>query len=270
MASQGAEPIAPARHGLHRHGALRNVACLSFLLLAAGQAQAQEGPSFNCRFASTATEQAICSSPRLSLIERWVVASYESLAERVGRREARAIADAQLALRQACEGEPTCIEERLIFTTRVFEVSGAEPLPFPFDDASAPEPPLAAEALSPEERLARGPPQEVEDTEGVPASQPQSALASETMSGSALSEVFADLPAYRRINVQGRLAEAGYYEPEPHGGWDVATAAALATLAREASRHRDGPSFDPSTPVGAAALLDFVESDAFKLAFLGG
>ena len=240
---------------------------LWFVLLVAGQAQAQEGPSFNCRSASTATERAICASPRLSLIERWVVASYESLAERVGRREARAIADAQLAFRQACEGEPVCIEERLVLTVRVFEISGAEPLPFPFSDIS--EPLSATMDMSLGEGLAPGPPRPVEDARGAPALRSDIALAPDDATGSPLSEVFAELPAYRRANVQGLLAEAGYFELDPHGGWDVATAAALATLAREAGRHGERPAFDPSTPGGAAALLDFIESDAFEQAFLG-
>ena len=100
---------------------MRITITLALLLLAAGRAQAQDGPSFNCRLAGTATELAICGSPRLARVERWVVQSYESLAERIGRREARAIADVQLALRQACEGEPACIEERLIATVQVFE-----------------------------------------------------------------------------------------------------------------------------------------------------
>ena len=84
---------------------------------------------------------------------------------------------------------------------------------------------------------------------------------------SALARAFADLPSYRRANVQGRLAQAGYGALGLDGTWDVATAAALVTVAREASGQ--GGTFDPSTSDGAAALLDFVDSDRFKRTFLG-
>lgn len=252
---------------------MRSIAVLLFLLPAADGAQAQEGPSFNCRFAGTATEQAICASPRLARIERWVVSSFDSLADRLGRREARALADVQLALRQACEGEPACIEERLIATAEAFEASGAAPLPFPFPDL--PEPPVAVEAPSLEapsleDRLALGPPLEAEATDALPASQADAEPASGDGSPAALPGAFDGLPAYRRANVQGRLAEAGYRGLEPSGAWDVATMAALAAVAREVVQHGRGQPFDPSTATGAAALLDFVESDAFRRAFLGG
>ncbi len=318
-------------------------------------AEAQDGPSFDCGYASTATEVAICNSPRLSRIERWVVESYEDLASRIGRQEARAIADVQLSRRQACGGDPACIEERLVATMQVFVANGAAPrLPLAVPPASPPaselaaaapelrlepspdlalaeppalEPRLAAplrpiarpgtagpqgfEVASPEERLAMGPPLEVEPADR-PEPLPEAALApfpglepdegdeavaeaalprlpeasldpgSEAGAAlgafgagpepradpdSALADAFAALPAYRRGNVQGRLTEAGYGEVATSGAWDVATAAALASFAREAAEH--GRAFDPSTPEGAAALLDYVDSDGFRQTYLG-
>lgn len=310
--------------------------------------RAQEGPSFNCDYASTATEEAICASPRLARIERWVVESYEDLASRIGRQEARAIADVQLSRRQACGGDPACIEERLVATMQIFVANGATPrLPFqapPAPELAAPEPvipepaapdlavpetglaaaPLAPSlrpavrpdrqarpddllAAEPEQRLAMGPPLEVEPADR-PEPLPDAALApfpglepgggpaaeaplteaalprlpeGPTEPGvefgagpepradpdSALADAFAALPAYRRGNLQGRLTEAGYGEVSPSGSWDVATAAALAAFAREAAEQ--GQDFDPSTPEGAAALLDYVDSDGFRESFLG-
>lgn len=98
---------------------------LAFVLWPAAGAEAQEGPSFDCSYAGTRTEIAICSSPDLAALERQMVASYERLAETIGRREARALADELLARRQACEGDPNCIAERLLISTEIFEQRGA-------------------------------------------------------------------------------------------------------------------------------------------------
>ncbi len=126
-------------------------------VLAPTPARAQDGPSFDCGYASTATEVAICNSPRLSRIERWVVDTYDDLADRIGPREARAIADVQLSRRQACGGDPVCIEERLVATMQVFVANGAPPR-LPLEDLpsaelaarepTAPEPPIAEPTIA--------------------------------------------------------------------------------------------------------------------------
>jgi hypothetical protein len=100
---------------------------------------------------------AICNSPRLSRIERWVVDTYDDLADRIGPREARAIADVQLSRRQACGGDPVCIEERLVATMQVFVANGAPPR-LPLEDLpsaelaarepTAPEPPIAEPTIA--------------------------------------------------------------------------------------------------------------------------
>lgn len=316
---------------------MRSVAVVSLALLLVGgaRAEAQEGPSFNCDYAGTRTEQAICASPRLARIERWVVESFEDLAGRIGRREARAIADEQLVVRQACEGEPACIEARLVATLGVFAAYGAAtPVGVALEPgllsgtqgtllATAPPGTAAPEQLPigmlpPEERLALGPPREVATFEGprpearpepgpeVPlaaafAEEPNEELPGEELPGeealdddlplaalapdpldvappevstgeagftSALAAAFEDLPTYRRANVQGRLSEAGYSSAPPDAAWSPATAAALLAFAREAARQGSG--FDVLTPEGAAALLDYVDSDEFKDTVLGG
>ncbi len=328
---------ATARSATMRAPTLFALGLVPWAVLAPLPARAQEGPSFNCNYASTATEAAICGSPRLSRIERWVVESYEDLAGRIGQREARAIADVQLARRQDCEGDPACIEERLVATMQVFVANGATPrLPLaelPQDELAAlgptapeptipdlvaaappapglrplarPEPVAQPDALDlpgPEERLAMGPPLEIEEADRpeplpdaaaapFPGLEPDEAPVTEAAlprlpeaspeavpgfgagpepradPDSALADAFAALPAYRRGNLQGRLTEAGYGDVATSGSWDVATAAALAAFAREAAER--GRAFDPSTPEGATALLDYVDSDDFRQTFLG-
>ncbi|MBP1807476.1 hypothetical protein [Rubellimicrobium aerolatum] len=127
---------------------------LTGLLLWPAALRAQDGPSFDCRDASTRTEAAICADPGLAALERRTVAAYDRLAARIGQREARRIADALLARRQACEGDRACIVERLLISTEVFEQRGqptavAEeptPPPPPSDPSPspAPEPPRAS------------------------------------------------------------------------------------------------------------------------------
>lgn len=88
---------------------------------------AQEGPSFDCRYAETRTEIAICASPDLARLEMDMFRSYERLVATLGEREARALADEQLARRQACEGEAACITERLLITAEVFDQRSGTP-----------------------------------------------------------------------------------------------------------------------------------------------
>lgn len=91
------------------------------LMLVPAQGRAQEGPSFDCRYAGTATEHAICASPGLARLEQAMYGSYLQLVEAVGERKARRIADRFLERRQACEGDEACIARRLEITMRVFD-----------------------------------------------------------------------------------------------------------------------------------------------------
>lgn len=90
------------------------------LILLPAAAFAQGDPSFDCDDSDTRTELAICASPELSRLEVLTVEAYEGLAEVIGRREARAIADEFLVRRQACEGDPDCIAERLLISMEAF------------------------------------------------------------------------------------------------------------------------------------------------------
>lgn len=100
------------------------------VLLVPVAATAQEGPSFDCNDASTRTELAICASPELSQLERLMVQSYEGLAATIGQDEARRIADDLLARRQACEGDTSCIAERLVISMEVFDQRAGRPSQF--------------------------------------------------------------------------------------------------------------------------------------------
>jgi hypothetical protein len=112
-------------------------------------APAQDGPSFDCQYAGTRTEIAICSSPELARLEMRMFDAYQGLVERIGQREARRIADELLVRRQGCEGDPDCIAERLLISMEVFDqrgrssdyVADLEPtVPLPEIEAPAPAP----------------------------------------------------------------------------------------------------------------------------------
>ena len=130
--------------------------------LAPGLAVAQDGPSFDCRDADTRTEIAICASPELARLELRMFGAYQGLVERIGQREARAIADELLLRRQACEGDPGCVAERLLISMEVFDQRGrSSDLVAELD--AAPETEQAAEAPVPapeEEVAALAPPTE--------------------------------------------------------------------------------------------------------------
>lgn len=200
---------------------------LVLLVLAAGQVQGQgsapEGPSFRCDRVGTATETAICGSARLSRLERWVVRSYEGLADRIGQPQARAIADEQLALRQACEGEVLCIEARLIATVRVFEAKGAPPQPFSIEAAPIGEALVAGvpgPGSEPQIPASRGPPTEAPRPEARPTPTPLMDAAEIGSVAMALLEETRDrVVAPRSGGVPG---PGGVNEPELDGGPDVA------------------------------------------------
>ena len=124
--------------------------------LAPNLAVAQDGPSFDCRDADTRTEIAICASPELARLELRMFGAYQGLVERLGEREARAIADELLLRRQACEGDPGCVAERLLISMEVFDQRGRSSDLVAELEPAAPEEEVAAEAatLAPEEEVA--------------------------------------------------------------------------------------------------------------------
>ena len=118
--------------------------------LAPNLAAAQDGPSFDCRDAGTRTEIAICASPELARLEMRMFGAYQGLVERVGQREARAIADELLLRRQACDGDPGCVAERLIISMEVFDQRGRPSDLVAELEPPAPETEQTAEAPIPE------------------------------------------------------------------------------------------------------------------------
>ncbi|EYD75446.1 hypothetical protein Rumeso_03016 [Rubellimicrobium mesophilum DSM 19309] len=124
------------------------------------QGHAQEGPSFDCRYAETATERAICASPRLSRLERRMYRSYLGLVEAVGERQARRLADRFLERRQACGADESCIAQRLRVSMRVFERRAAGTTRLAAREAGED---LASEQAAPQEQVAAAEPLLPED-----------------------------------------------------------------------------------------------------------
>lgn len=277
------------------------------LLLLPAAAPAQEGPSFDCRYAATRTEIAICASPGLAQLERRMVRSYEALAGAIGEGEARRIADQLLARRQACEGDPRCIAERLAISMEVFDqragrrsrfarlediLSGAEPAappvaaadppavaaaPLPAAPAPAAEPepdlPLAAQAPWPAEP---GAPDLSDALDGAD-------LASSDGAAGAIPEPAADPaadPAAAAFDTPlswafmdlDRAQRAEIQERLARAGYLDGEATGAWTDATHAALERlaeeeGSGSFDLTTQTGAALLLDYVGSEAFATAF---
>lgn len=274
----------------------RSLLALPILLIPAA-APAQEGPSFDCRDASTRTEVAICANPDLSRLEMRMFEAYEGLVRAIGTGEARRIADDLLVRRQACEGDPGCIAERLLISMEVFnqragrtgdfarledllrpdllqgEAALAEPPAVP-PVAAAPgsDLPLAAQAPWPSDGL---PPSrdltdaideaELASSDNAGAELPEEAADADAQApfDAPLSWAFMDLTREERIAIQERLSEVGFLEGEAGGAWTNGTLAALERLAEE----EGSGSFDLTSQAGAALLLDYVASGAFATAF---
>lgn len=64
---------------------------LAFALLAAAQAQAQTGPSFDCRKASSEVEKTICADPKLAALDLRVSRAYAEALKRLDARGAEAL-----------------------------------------------------------------------------------------------------------------------------------------------------------------------------------
>lgn len=270
---------------------------LALALWPAAAAQAQEGPSFDCSYAETRTEVAICTIPELAQLERRMADSYEVLVGVLGEGEARRIADELLLRRQACEGDPRCVAERLLISMEVFEqraqraalpeVVSIEPIaPLPErdgvsstlvvpDDTAALEElesgvPLAAQAPLPDLELTPVAPEAVaegvdlgEVLEGAELASSDNAPEGEAAFDTPLSWAFMDLERTERAAIQARLAAVGVHEGVTDGTWSNGTLSALEAFAEE----EGSGSFDLTTQDGAALLLDYIGSEAFATAF---
>jgi uncharacterized protein len=83
-----------------------------------------QGPSFDCARASTATENAICSSGILSDLDRQLSSAYAPLKAQPGVAEAQR---AWIRQRDTCGGSAVCIEQA--YSTRIAVLSGTQPKP---------------------------------------------------------------------------------------------------------------------------------------------
>lgn len=242
---------------------------------------AQDGPSFNCAYASTRTEIAICANPDLARLEMRMYEAYEALTGRIGREAARDIADDLLERRQACNGDQECIAERLLVSWEVFEQRGRPAMEFTRLDElldqlpasgtpaeAEPEVPLAAVAPDlpasvplPPSRAYAGPSLLPEEAELV--SSDMATAEGPAAFDTPLSWAFMDLSRAERAMIQERLEHAGVYRGPADAVWTDAT-----RLALEDMELRLGPdSFDLATQAGAALLLDYIGSDAFAATY---
>jgi hypothetical protein len=129
------------------------LSALSLAFLSGGALAQQASPSFNCRYASTETEIAICNSPALAELEMQMYGDYLVLVEQIGERQARRIADDLLERRQDCGPDRSCIAQRLLITMEVFRQRAEPEQQLAAVEPPAPEPEPAPEvAAIPESR----------------------------------------------------------------------------------------------------------------------
>ena len=80
--------------------------------VAAARPQAGRGPSFNCRYARSASERLVCDDPRLAALDRRLNAAYEdAIAAGVSRRRLRAEQDNWLLTREHAAPDPDAVED---------------------------------------------------------------------------------------------------------------------------------------------------------------
>lgn len=273
------------------------------LLPLSALAQAQGG--IDCRAPGSATLAAICADPRLAELQNWAAEEYQAMALRLGDARAQAVAAAPLRRRDACGGDPACIEAALSGAITLFMESataGEPPVAPPLDpflDApivATPLDPTAGPALDPglgpslggdaaPDRYPVGPdgllvlpvvtappsgwlgdtPPEGRLLLGPPI---EAAGPSQFLRPPPpLEGAFEGLPEADRQAVQVRLALAGL-GGEPDGVWGPVTEGALRDAAARATRA--GRSVDLATEEGAAAFLAYVRSPDFEAEVIRG
>lgn len=237
----------------------------------AGAATAQ-GPSFDCAFATSLTEQTICASPELSAVEEDMAEAYAGLADRIGEGDARRIADMMLARRDACGADEACIRDRLLSSMGLF-LSGGRDLAAnaALSDvavglgevpATGAVPP--AVDVSP---LDAGPTPSLPATAAPAVTVPAIVAPPAVVPDTPLGRAFQALAPYERANIQGRLFEAGFLPGGVTGTWDAATEAALADFLVEAER--EGATLSADNEAEAHTMLEVIDSDGYERRFLG-
>ncbi|WP_210526279.1 hypothetical protein [Rubellimicrobium arenae] len=283
----------------------------ALLLLSAawpGAGHAQVLPSFDCRYASTETELTICGSPALAELELQMFAAYQSLAARIGEREARRIADDLLVRRQACGRDQSCIAERLLISMEVFDQRARSATTRASNEtAGSTEPrPTSEGAITERSRPSLIPPIRPEREIDLPAEVANSRILEPDTGGS-------DRPSLERApssdEIEAAIEDAQLTSsdeaPKLEGmaPFDTPLSWAFMDLSREERSHLQvnlteagflqGPAdgtwteatvaaieaflatpqadgFDPDTETGAALVLDYIGSDAFAQAFEEG
>jgi uncharacterized protein len=101
---------------------LRTLSSLAaIVVMATVSAHAQ---SFNCRYAKTPDEVAICGDPRLSQLDEWMSTRFFTLRNELSPPEQIRLDQTQahwLARRSSCGGDPACIEEA--YLTRIDQLA---------------------------------------------------------------------------------------------------------------------------------------------------
>jgi uncharacterized protein len=101
------------------------VVTIAALMFALSHAAFATNPSFDCNRATTATEEAICSSTELSEMDSLVAAGYEYVRKKLGKAEAIRISRPLLRDRQACGSDSNCIFQKQIDAVKSYQSLGA-------------------------------------------------------------------------------------------------------------------------------------------------
>ena len=84
-----------------------------------------QSPSFDCSKARFPDEFAICRTPQLAELDNLIAAAYAYLKSTRGRPFADQIGIPFWRLRQACQSDTLCIEQRQIEALRLYQAAGA-------------------------------------------------------------------------------------------------------------------------------------------------
>jgi|SRR5271166_1926137 len=132
-----------------RASALLLAALASLLLYSTATPQS---PSFDCGKARFPDEIAICRSPQLAELDNIVAAGYAYPQSRYGTAYADRTGIPNWRLRQACQSDAGCIQQRQIEAIQAYQAAGA-PVSLPaWVGAERPAPPPSAAEPAPERR----------------------------------------------------------------------------------------------------------------------
>ena len=128
VALSKANAIKPRLLWAQRNGRYRimlNIRFLACVVLCSVATIAAAGPSFDCSKASLPDEFAICASQELSELDNVIAAGYAFLRASTGNDNARQVGLPLLRMRQACQGNVSCIRDRQIDAIKAYQQAGA-------------------------------------------------------------------------------------------------------------------------------------------------